>query len=277
MKLSIIIPNYNGKVLLEKMLPHLEKALKDQKDSEIIIYDNNSTDESRVFIETKYPNIRLIASSENDGFTKAVNCAALSAKNELLLLLNNDCFINDQTISLMIEFLRKNPGYCMTQPVVLNNKGDIENIGFVVDISRAKARAITDPKDTYIDEEYTRFPNSKGILYGLSATCLLVKRDVFINEGMFDESFHSYLEDVDLAFRLAHSHKKYFPTLNAKCTHEHMATSIKMGSYKQQRDFLNWIRIILKNYSTSLILSHFFPLALERMRNLNGLLKKLVK
>lgn len=277
MKLSVIIPNYNGKSLLEKMLPHLEKALKELKNSEIIVYDNNSSDDSRVFLETKYPHIRLISSHENDGFTKAVNCAVLSAKNELLLILNNDCFVKEHTISRMIDFLKKNPQFCMTQPVVLDSKSAIENIGFIVNTSLAKAQAITDVKDKHIDEDNTIFPNTKGLLYGLSATCLLVKREDFLKIGMFDESFHSYLEDVDLAFRLARAKMKYFPTLNAECTHQHMATSSKMGSYKQQRDFMNWIRIILKNYPTSLILAHFFPLALERMRNLNGLLKKLVK
>lgn len=277
MKLSVIIPNYNGKTLLEEMLPVLKKAIKEIKDAEIIIYDNNSSDESRVFIETEYPEVRLICSNENGGFTKAVNCAALSAKNEYLLILNNDCLLNEHTLPRMRDFLSKHPKYDMTQPVVLTRKGAVENIGFIVDIKRGKAEPVTDRDDPRISEENISFSGKSEVLYGLSATCLLVKREKFINIGMFDETFHSYLEDVDLAFRMAKADRKYIPTLNAECTHAHMSTSAAMGSYKQQRDFMNWIRIILKNYSTEMILKNFWSLALERMRNLNGLLKKLVK
>jgi GT2 family glycosyltransferase len=277
MKLSVIIPNYNGKVLLEMMLPHLMRAVANTKDTEIIVYDNNSSDDSRVFLEDKYPHIRLISSRENDGFTKAVNAGAISAKGEYLLILNNDCVITGKTLHEMQSFLSHYPKYCMTQPVVLDKKGKIENIGFVIDLKKAKAEAITDKKSPFIDESYMKFPTSSGYVYGLSATCLLIKRQDFLDLCMFDESFHSYLEDVDLAIRICIEGKKYFPTLSAECTHEHMATSSKMGSYKQRRDFINWIKIILKNYTLSMILSSFFSLTVERMRNLNGYIKKLRK
>ena len=275
MKLSVLIPNYNGKTLLESMLPSLYKALKHLTETEVIIYDNNSTDGSKLFIRDMYPDIRLIESMENDGFTRAVNAAAISAKGEFILILNNDCFVNDKTIPDMIHFLKKHPEYCMTQPVVLSKNGKVENIGFLVDTYIGKARAVTDLKDSHIAEEYMKFPSKSGLLYGLSATCLLAKKKEFLDICMFDESFHSYLEDVDLAFRLALAGKKYFPTLEAECIHAHMATSSKMGSYKQQKDVTNWIRIIFKNYPLSMILANFLPLTIERMRNLNGLFKKL--
>jgi GT2 family glycosyltransferase len=94
---------------------------------------------------------------------------------------------------------------------------------------------------------------------------------------MFDESFHSYLEDVDLFIRLNKNGYHYSPLLSASCVHFHMSTSKKMGFYKEYHDFANWIRIIFKNYSISFIIKHFPWLLVERLKNLSGILKKMVK
>ncbi len=317
MDISVVIPTLNGKHLLEKNLPFLFDALEyAQKNCEIIIVDNNSHDNTDVYIEklkntklhlrgdriTERPPRRCIINGlkkgtlqyvrfqKNRGFTGAVNEGVRKAAGKYILMLNNDCRLEKDTVKKMVDALEKHTEWVATQPVInklriKEQEKEIENIGYEVDLYRGKARPIQKTKSIKykaclpagrvlsIKKDIFR----KRYLYGLSAACLLIRRDVFMKIGMFDEAFHSYLEDVDLFIRLAKNGYQYYPTLSAECLHDHMATSSRMGNYKEKQDVKNWARIIAKNYPASFTIWHFFPLFVERLRNISGLVKKSVR
>src|SRR3989304_9118561 len=93
MKVSIIIPNWNGKNLLEKNLPAVVNAKGNSKNNiaEIIIVDDKSTDDSIPFLESNYGSeVKIIRHRENRGFSSAVNTGVRSAKSPLICLLNTD-------------------------------------------------------------------------------------------------------------------------------------------------------------------------------------------
>lgn len=87
MEISTVIPNFNGKKLLEKQLPILSEIKNIKK---IIIVDDASTDESVDFIKKHFPNITLIEKVRNDGFATTVNIGVKAVDTELFLLLNTD-------------------------------------------------------------------------------------------------------------------------------------------------------------------------------------------
>ncbi|HRN69632.1 MAG TPA: glycosyltransferase family 2 protein [Candidatus Woesebacteria bacterium] len=277
MNISIVIPTWNGKKLLQKIIPGLLQL----KSTEIIIVDNGSIDETAEYI-TQFPEITFITLSSNFGFTKAVNEGVKIAKSDYILILNNDCIITEQTITTLLQFLQQH-NLVATQPVILKPDNSIENIGYIVDLTKGKAKIITRVEE--LSEIYKNhhilhqkeYIWKAGNMYGLSATCLLIKKDVFITIGMLKESFHSYLEDVDLFIRLNKKGYPYAPCTKVEVIHQHMSTSSKMGSYKQWHDFTNWIRIILGNYPRTFILTYFVPLTIERFRNLSGFVKKLIQ
>lgn len=277
MKLSIIVPTFNGKSLLEQFLPQIVQESKTISETEIIIVDNGSSDDTATYVKKTYPEISYIQLPDNTGFTGASNAGAECASGEYLLFLNNDCFVTAESIHAMLNFLATKSEYCATQPVIYNTKKQIENIGFYVNLPVAKAHVITSTKSQYFSRQTLHWNNVHSTVYGLSGTCLLIERKTFIDIGMFDTSFHSYLEDVDLALRLMQKGKQVYPTLTASAVHKHMSTSSRMGVYKQKRDFINWILIIAKRYPFPYILSHMVTLGLERLRNLNGVLKKLLQ
>lgn len=95
MKTTIVIPNWNGKHLLEKNLP----AVLATKSDEVIIVDNASEDGSIEFLEQKYSKINLIKNSTNLGFALGCNQGVRQAKNELVVLLNNDVVPEKDSIS----------------------------------------------------------------------------------------------------------------------------------------------------------------------------------
>lgn len=276
MLLSVIIPTLNGQPQLRESLPFLFNALKSIPDYEVIVVDNNSTDDTVAFLKHNYPEIILQSQSHNTGFTGAVNAGARVAQGTYLLILNNDCLVQETTLTSLISFLNDHKEYVATHPILYNTRGDIEQIGYVIDLYKGKANVIQDKTVAQHHDFPKKLFHKHRFLYGISATCLLIQSEVFQKVGMFDESFHSYLEDVDLSIRLAKNGYRYAYCLTATATHYHMATSSKMGTYKEQHDLTNWVRIIFNNYPQHFLMRHFFTLFVERLRNMNGLLKKLV-
>ncbi|MBE7178863.1 MAG: glycosyltransferase family 2 protein [Mucilaginibacter polytrichastri] len=89
--ISVIIPNYNGKNLLEKNLPSVIAALEHSFLSwELIIVDDASADDSVAWLRKFYPQTKLIIHPQNKGFSSACNTGIASAQHELLMLLNSD-------------------------------------------------------------------------------------------------------------------------------------------------------------------------------------------
>ncbi len=280
MDVSVIIPTFNGLQSLKQFFPSVVKAIRKIPKYEIIIVDNGSTDKTAQWVESHKELIYYIQLQHNTGFTGACNEGARQANGKYLLFLNNDCELKPSTIEKMYYFLEENKKYIATQPVIYTKKETVEQVGYVVDLTIGKAYPVTDTQ-FFESDEAVMYPIGKSkidftdnYVYGLSGTCLLLRRTIFEKTGKFDETFHSYLEDVDLFIRLALQGCKYYPTLNASCTHAHMATSKKMGSYKEQHDLTNWIRIIAKSYPTAYLVKHFPRILFERLRNGSGLLKR---
>ena len=277
MDISVVIPSYNGKHLLDVSLPHLYRSIPENISHEIIVVDNGSTDGTDLVVSRQSSVVsQYIKLKHNYGFTRAVNEGIKKARGTYVLILNNDCFVEKDTIASLHAFLEKNKNYVATQPIIQTQQGDIESIGYVVDLKKGKAEVVRSEKMLKQVQHDTSKMWEMGRVYGLSATCLLIRKDIIEKVGMFDESFHSYLEDVDLFIRLAMSGYNYAPCLDVHVTHEHMATSKKMGAYKERHDVTNWIRIILKNYPQSFIMNNICSLLLERLRNISGLLKALL-
>ncbi len=85
--LSIIIPNFNGKLFLKECL---ESLLYQKTSFDVIIVDNGSTDGSSEFVKENYPHYTLIENQTNLGFSNAVNQGIKASQTEYVFLLNND-------------------------------------------------------------------------------------------------------------------------------------------------------------------------------------------
>lgn len=87
----MVLPNYNGKKLMEVYLPSVMIALKNADiPYEVIIVDDCSKDDSVVFIQQHYPEVKLVVNGKNVGFAGTCNRGIKEATMELTLLLNSD-------------------------------------------------------------------------------------------------------------------------------------------------------------------------------------------
>lgn len=111
---TVIILSYNTKdvtdVCLQKAEASANQCKKNTGNSiKIIIVDNGSNDGSCEMIKEKHPNVQLISLSENIGYSRGNNLAMKQAKTNFILLLNNDAYLEKNTLESALEFMTKKP------------------------------------------------------------------------------------------------------------------------------------------------------------------------
>ena len=108
MRLSVVIVNYNVRLLLDECIKSVEKAL-DGIEGDIFVVDNNSSDGSVDYIRQRFPEVHLIANAENCGFARANNQAIRISDAEYILLLNPDTVVYENTLRGCLDFMDAHP------------------------------------------------------------------------------------------------------------------------------------------------------------------------
>ena len=243
--ISIVIPNYNGRELLERNLPFVYRALSTSgvTDYEIIIPDDASKDASVEFLRESYPAIQVITHSANKGFGGNSNSGIFKSDKELVLLLNSDVELTD--------------GFFIPLMPYFDNQ---DTFGVMSRIIRIDSHAVQDGAK-YPDYSFGHIgPNlnyrseSQSSLYTLflSGANALMERKKLIELGGFDEIFNPYyVEDVDLSLRAWKIGYKCYYDDSAVCRHPLSATikkekpqKIKMIS-KRNKIYLHYIHLEL--------------------------------
>ena len=101
MKVTIVIPNYNGKHFMEPCLSSLSEQT--YKNFHILVVDNASSDGSIEYMEENYPDIELIKLQKNFGFSKAVNIGIQHSRTPYVILLNNDTTVDTRYVEEMVR------------------------------------------------------------------------------------------------------------------------------------------------------------------------------
>lgn len=199
--ISIVILNYNAGELLFNCVNSITKL--DYSNYEIILVDNNSTDQSHIECKKKFDQVRLIENKENSGYCEGNNIGIRNAKGEYILVLNPDTKIES---NLLNEFLKayEKFGEGLYQPKILAFEGNlIESAGNMIQLfgfGYSKGRGIKD------NGEYEK-PQEIGFASG---ACLFTKMDVIKKIGLLDPFIFLYLDDLDLGWRAKHIGIKSF-------------------------------------------------------------------
>ena len=188
-KISVVIPNYNGRQILAKNLP---KVIENCSGAEIIIVDDGSTDDSTSFIKKKFPKIKLITNDKNQGFSKTVNRGVANAKGEYVLLLNSD-------VAPRNNFLKNAMSHFQ------NNHKNLFGVG-LADQSHEGQKIVTRGRGGAIFKKgflnhFAITPKSAETLW-ISGGSSLIDKQKFLELGGFDTIFAPfYWEDIDLSYR----------------------------------------------------------------------------
>ncbi|WP_323737282.1 glycosyltransferase family 2 protein [Methanosphaera sp. ISO3-F5] len=236
---TVAIPNYNNKELLNNLLLSLKKSI---SLSQVIIVDNASQDGSVDLIKEKFPEINLIENNVNKGFACAVNQAIHLVETEYVFLLNNDTVIEKDTIPSLLETIQKSDDIFSVSSKMIQyyNKDLLDDVGDEYTLMGwSKRRGYGKNISEYpIDEE----------VFSACAGAALFRMNVFSEIGYFDENFESYVEDMDLSFRARlYGYKSYY-SANAVVYHVgSAATGSRYNKFKVKISARNNIYLIYKN------------------------------
>ncbi|MDD4961325.1 MAG: glycosyltransferase family 2 protein [Candidatus Marinimicrobia bacterium] len=123
--ISIIIVSYNVKNFLQHCLHALKKSIAGLQ-SEIFVVDNHSIDGTPEMLRREFPELHLICNDKNLGFGRANNQALKRARGKYVLFLNPDTLIEENTLSLLYDFMEKNPDVGISGPKILNADGTLQ-------------------------------------------------------------------------------------------------------------------------------------------------------
>ena len=129
-KVFVIIVTYNATQWIDKCFSSLRASI---VPVHTIVIDNNSSDDTVARLKADFSEVTLIESKENLGFAKANNVGfkkALELGADYFFLLNQDVWIEVDTISKLIDGIKLNPAYGIISPVHFNGKGDLLDFGF---------------------------------------------------------------------------------------------------------------------------------------------------
>jgi GT2 family glycosyltransferase len=194
--ISIIIPNWNGKPLLERNLPFLVDALSHyQESTEIIVVDNGSTDGSAEFLAYFYPNVKVLTFAKNEGFATACNKGVKASKYEVVYLLNNDVVVYKNFLEPLVPYFEDDNFFSVSSveyspdtDISLFSGAPTAQVKFKYGIFWYYYKVINNTK-----EPIPVFFSSGGH----SA----YNRNKFLALGGFDNLYHPfYCEDIDISY-----------------------------------------------------------------------------
>lgn len=218
MKLSVIIVNYNVQYFLENCLNSVFKAAKNIS-CEIFVVDNNSVDGSVEMVQEKFPEVKLIANKENLGFSKANNQAINKAKGELVLLLNPDTVVEENTFSKCIQVFEQDKHVGGLGVKMLDGKGNFlpeskrglptPSVAFYKIFGLAQLFPKSERFGQYHLGHLAK--NSNHEVDILSGAFMMIRKSVLDQIGLLDENFFMYGEDIDLSYRIQQAgYKNYY-------------------------------------------------------------------
>ncbi|RYZ80802.1 MAG: glycosyltransferase family 2 protein [Proteobacteria bacterium] len=233
MTLSIIIVSYNVKLLLENCLHSITKAI-EGIESEVIVIDNASPDNSIGYLQPIFPTFTFIANSGNEGFAKANNKALETSTGKFVLFLNPDTVVPADCFSKCIHFLESHASAGALGVKMLDGEGKFlkeSKRGFPSPaVSLLKLSGI-DSSKYYLDNLDNNKDHEVDILSG---AFMMIKRGVLERTGGFDERFFMYAEDIDLSYRILKAGYKNYYFAGTTIVHYKGASTKKDVKYVRQ-------------------------------------------
>lgn len=250
MKLSVIILNYNVSFFLRQCILTVQEALVGIE-SEIIVIDNDSKDDSCEMVKKLFPKIKLIENKENVGFSKANNQGVAIAKGEYVCILNPDTAVAKNTFTKALTYAESKNDLGALGIRLIDGTGNYlpeskRNIP-TPRVSLYKILGIRSKKYSYYADQLTGTETGEAPV--LVGAFMLLKTNVYKEVGGFDEDYFMYGEDIDLSYKLLKSNYKNYYLGSVTMLHYKGESTTKDKNYL--RRFYGAMHIFYKKHFKS--------------------------
>ncbi|HNT76037.1 MAG TPA: glycosyltransferase family 2 protein [Anaerolineae bacterium] len=263
MDLGIVIVNYNTRALLERCLETVLASV--GVTFQVCVVDNHSPDDSAALVAAKFPQIQLIANTDNVGYPAANNqglqrlgfaAGACPTAPRYALLLNPDTEVPPEAFRKMLDFMAAHPDAGVAGPRLVRPDGSLDlacrrafpspevSLYRLLGLSRLFPQSPRFGRYnlTYLDEHQTAEVDS------VVGAFMLVRREAIESAGLLDDTFFMYGEDLDWAYRIKAAGWKvyYYPDVTVL----HVKRAASKQSPKAQVEFWRAMEIFYcKHYA----------------------------
>lgn len=244
---AIVILNWNGKAFLEKFLPSV--MLTTYPNLQVIVADNASDDDSLLFLQEHYPQIKIITNPENEGFAKGYNSALKQVESDYYVLLNSDVEVTPGWVEPIIILMENDLSIGACQPKLLSyqNRNEFEYAGasggwmdsFGYPFTRGR---IFDTCEKDLGQYDDAIP-----CFWATGAAMFVRSSVYHELGGLDDYFFAHQEEIDLCWRMQLYGYKVYVEPKSVVYHVGGGTLPKGNSKKSFLNFRNNLIMLAKN------------------------------
>lgn len=243
---AVVILNYNGAGMLRRFLP---SVIKYSPEASIYVADNGSSDESCDVVRNEFPAVKLMVLDHNYGFAEGYNRALAQVDEEYAVLLNSDVEVTRGWLSPMTQFLDSNPEVAACQPKLLSFKqkdffeyagaagGFIDKWGYTF----CRGRIFNT-----VERDRGQYDDTTDVFWATGAA-LMIRNEVYKNNGGLDGRFFAHMEEIDLCWRLRSRGYRIACVPQSHVYHVGGATLKKENPQKTYLNFRNNLLMIYKN------------------------------
>jgi len=238
---SVVIPNYNGALLLRENLPSVIRAMEEwDGPHEVIVVDDCSTDDSVEVIDRLFPTVRLLVNESNRGFSRTCNRGMAEVRHPVAFCINTDVRVEASLVAPVVRHFADESVFAVTPNILAEREG--KNQGIVAGLYGKG----------FIKGGFAPLETRTGVrenLYAIGA-CVAYDMDKFRALGGYEELFTPYLfEDVDICYRAWKRGWRSLYEPGATVHHYNSATIARAGKrnkrtiYFRNRFLFHWLNL----------------------------------
>ena len=247
-KVSVVILNWNGVGMLQKFLPKVIEYSVNQG-VEICVADNASTDESVSYLQTNFPNVRLILLDKNYGFAEGYNRALQQVEAEYVVLLNSDVEVTPHWLEPLVEYMDAHPEVAACQPKIRSERnkeyfeyagaagGYLDKYGYP--FCRGRIFDV-------VEKDEGQYDTVSSVFWATGAALFIRLKDYW-EAGGLDGRFFAHMEEIDLCWRLRSRGRGIACIPQSVVYHVGAATLKKENPRKTFLNFRNNLLMLYKN------------------------------
>jgi GT2 family glycosyltransferase len=246
-KVAVVILNYNGEKLLPKFFPSVVEHSK--YIAEIVFADNCSTDQSISWVQTHYPEVRIVKNDKNHGFAQGYNEVLKQVSASYYVLLNSDVEVTPNWIEPILAMMDADEKIAAVQPCIrsFNAPNSFEYAGaaggFIDFLGYPFCRGRIF-ESLEIDEG--QYSQSCEIFWA-SGAAMFIRSTLYHEAGGLDKDFFAHMEEIDLCWRLKNMGYKIMVEPKSVVYHLGGGTLHESNAHKTYLNFRNSLITLRKN------------------------------